>query len=345
MAPYRKDVYCEFEFLKKFRSSNGRFSPLDTTDALCVWIEVARFMQKSHLMLDINAQTFKKSIRNNDTLSYLWKKATEGVCKMSFVNEHNMEFFENLIIKPEGLDKVYLLAKQKAICKDWAKKCGVVVLSPTCWQSNEQAKDYTYLFKDSGSAIKKNEEFEWRGVLRSEYNLSNSNAMVVIDNYIHKNISGNLMAIIDIMLPEKLFKETAFHLTILTEKQKDAQYDKIYHKLVEKIKNSRPFLNCIVELYVKNGKGIFHDRTILTNNAKIDSGAGFSLRKEDGRAESSTEIHILHPGIQSCSDSCDSSYVSILSDARKMVRQIEKGCGYGERFPKTGACQNRLIVG
>ena len=348
MAPYRKDVYCEFEFLKKFRSSNGHFSSLKSRDAQEVWGQVANFIQKSHLMLNVDAKSFKNGIRRNDTLDDLfaiWKKSTGGECKLSFVDEHNVEFFEHLIIKPEGLNKAYLLAKQNAICKDWAKKCGVVVLSPTCWQSNEQAKDYTYLFKDSGSAIKKNEEFEWRGVLRSEYNLSNSNAMVVIDNYIHKNISGNLMAIIDKMLPEKLFKETAFHLTIFTEKQKDAQYDKIYHELVEKIKNSRPFLNCIVELYVKNGKGIFHDRTILTNNAKIDSGAGFSLRKEDGRAENSTEIHILHPGIQSCSDSCDSSYIGILSDARKMVRQIEKGCGYGERFPKTGACQNRLIVG
>lgn len=344
MAPYRKDVYCEFEFLKKFRSSNGRFSPLDTTDALCVWIEVARFMQKSHLMLDINAQTFKKSIRNNDTLSYLWKKATEGVCKMSFVNEHNMEFFENLIIKPEGLDKVYLLAKQKAICKDWAKKCGVVVLSPTCWQSNEQAKDYTYLFKDSGSAIKKNEEFEWRGVLRSEYNLSNCNAMILIDNYIHKNISGNLIAILDKMLPEKLYRDTEFQLSILTEKKEGFQYDKMYKTIVENIVKSRPALNCRVELYVMNGKGCFHDRTILTNNVKIDSGAGFSLRKDNGKAENSTGIHILHPGVQNCSDTCNTSYVNILKEAKRFISDIERVAGKGERFPKECCCQNRLIT-
>ena len=139
-------------------------------------------------------------------------------------------------------------------------------------------KNYAYLFKDCGSTIKKNEEFEWRGVLRSEYNLSNSNAMVVLDNYIHKNISGNLIAILNKMLPEKLYRDTEFQLTILTEKKEGFQYDKMYKTIVENIAKSRSVLNCRVELYVMNGKGCFHDKTILANNAKIDSGAGFSLR-------------------------------------------------------------------
>ena len=94
-------------------------------------------------MLNVDGKSLKKRIRKNDTfddLFTIWKKSTGGECKLSFVDEYNMEFFENLIIKPKGLDKAYLLAKQNAICKDWAKKRGVVVLSPTCWQSNEQAK-------------------------------------------------------------------------------------------------------------------------------------------------------------------------------------------------------------
>lgn len=348
MAPYRKEVYCEFEFLKKFRSSNGHFSPLESTDALGTWLNIAKFIQKNHLLLNVNTVSFKKSIKPGDTLFSLWKKSTGGECKLSFVDEHNVEFFENLIIKPEGLDKAYLLAKQNAICKDWAKKCGVVVLSPTCWHSNEQARNCAYLFKDCGSSVEKNKEFEWRGVLRSEYNLSNCNAMILIDNYIHDNINNNLLAIVDRMLPEKLYRDAEFHLTILTEKNKDKDflfYDKMYKSVVEKISKSRSELNCKVELYVMNGKGSFHNRTILTNNVKIDSGAGFALKNENGRAKNSTEINILHPGIQSCSDSCDISYVNILKEAKRFISRIESVAGAGERFPKGGSCQNRLIIG
>lgn len=343
MAPYRKEVYCEFEFLKKFRNSNGHFSPLDSTDALNVWIGIAKFAQKSHLRLDVDAQKFKKSIKRGDALFSLWKKATEGSCKISFINEHKKEFFEQQIVDSDGLNKVYLLSKNNAICKDFAKKYGVVILTPICWQSNEQAKKVEYLFKDCGSVVEKNREFEWNGILRSEYNLSHCNAAVIIDNYIHKNNKDNLLKIVDCILPESL-RNTTFHLTILTEKnEKSEPYEQIYRRLVDNIKKTKPQLHCEVELYVKNGKGEFHDRTILTNNAKIDSGAGFSIRMGKGISENATEIHILHPGIQDCSDTCDISYFNILSEAKKMIQQIEKGCGHGERYPKGETCKNRLI--
>lgn len=348
MAVYRKDVYCEFEFLKKFRSSNGHFSPLESTEALGTWLNVAKFIQKSHLLLNVNTVSFKKSIKPGDTLFSLWKKSTEGVSKMSFLDDHKIEFFENLIITPEGLNKVYLLAKQNAICKDWAEKAGTIVLSPTCWQSNEEAKKHEYLFGDCGYAVTKNDSLEWNAVLRSEYCLSNCNAMILIDNYIHDNINNNLLAIVDRMLPKKLYRDTEYHLTILTEKNRDKDlqfYDKMYKSVVEKISKSRPELKCKVELYVMNGKGRFHDRTILTNNVKIDSGAGFALKNENGRAKNSTNIHILHPGIQSCSDSCDISYVNILEEAKRFISRIERVAGAGERFPKDGSCHNRLIIG
>ena len=343
MAIYRKDVYCEFEFLKKFRSSNGHFSPFDS-DALRVWLNVADFIQNSHIKLDIDAQIFKKSIKRGDTLFSLWKKATEGTCKITFLDDHKKKFFENLIVTPEGLNTAYLLAKHNAICKDFAEKYGVIILSPTCWQSNEQAKKVQYIFRDCGSKIKKNEVFNWNDILRNEYNLSYCNAAILIDNYIHQNIKENLLQIVECILPKSL-RNSTFHLTILTAKNVGVSYEHIYNELIYNIKSIRPLLHCDVELYVKNGKDDFHDRCILTNNTKIGSEAGFSLRNSNGKSKNATDIHILHPGLQRCSDPCDKSYVDYLEDAKRFISKIENGYCTGERFPKGRECKNRLIVG
>ena len=347
MAPYRKEVYCEFEFLKKFRNSNGRFSPFGNDEPLSRWLDVAKFIRKSHLLLNVDIQTFAKALKgrgDNDTLRQLWKQTTEGVSKISFLEaDHNDEYFESLVVRPDGLNKVYLLTKQScAIYKDFEKKHGVIIITPNCWQSNDHAQKHAYIFKDCGSEVRKGENFEWRAILRSEYNLSNCNAMILIDNYIHKNVAENLLPIIDSLTP-MLLRNITFHLTILTERKDGVDYARIYEQVIAKIKATRPQLSCVIELYIKNGKGHFHNRTILTNNVKIDSDAGFSLRKVDGKSENSTPIRILHPFLQNHSDSCDQNYLNILFDAKRFVEQIEKGSGYGERFPKGGTCQNRLI--
>ena len=350
MAVYRKDVYCEFEFLKKFRSSNGRISPLHATDALWVWIGMSKFIQKSHLMLDVNAQTFKKSIRNNDAISYLWKRATEGVCKMSFVNEHKKEFFENLIITREGLDKIYLLAKHNSICKNWAKKVGTIVLSPTCWQSNEEAKKYAYLFKDCGISINEGDKIDWGDILKEEYNLSDCNSMIIIDNYILQDVN-NLKRVIEQFLPKPMegFKrEHEFYVTVITGKAKNNpnRNDKhIYEQLVEDIKQSHPDLNCHIDLFVEQFimSHTFHDRHILTNNVFITIGGGFDSFDKHGKAEKQTSTSLLHPGIQSVRPACDDEYMNIINRVCcKVVNCTTRG--QWRHYPEESSCKNRLIL-
>ena len=353
MTVYRKDVYCEFEFLKEFRDSYVHFHFLPFVDnrAEKVWRNVSDFILKSHLMLDISVQTFKKMTRNDNVLLYLWKQVTGGSYEISFVNEHNVKSVENLITKQEGLDKVYLLAKQDDICKELAEQYGVVVLSPTCWQSNEMAKKYDYLFRDCGSPISREEAFEWRGILRSEYNLSNCNSMIIIDNYIHENTKQNLLPIIDVILPKSL-RDITFHLTIFTLLDKDnkVKYDKMYNDIVQRIKETKPELKCEVELYVLNRtppketkQWRFHDRTILTNNVAIGSGAGFSLLDNNNKPVNITDVRILHPGIQNCSDACDQTCINLIENAKTIVKKIEN-CGYGKHYPKESSCKNRLIL-
>ena len=44
MATYRKNVYCEFEFLKKFRDSNAHFNLFEDIEALQLWMNIGKFI-------------------------------------------------------------------------------------------------------------------------------------------------------------------------------------------------------------------------------------------------------------------------------------------------------------
>lgn len=329
MTVSRKRVYCELEFLKKFRSSYAHLSLLDNEDAFDNLLHISKFIQKSCVLLNVDAKTYLSNTRQNDTLNKLFKKASEGVFEMKFVGDseydHQYKDIDFLIWRPEGLKMSFLLNKKKALCQHYSKSYGVVAISPLCWDIND-AKDYGYLFRDCGSAIKKDVYIEWSHIFRNaEYKLCNCNSMLIVDNYIIKETQKNLFAIIKTLLPESLLNNTEFHLTIITEGDatKMEQYANLYIDICSLVKQERPNLKCMVELYATNGKNDFHDRSILTNNTKIDSLAGFDLINSRGKSRKETMVTIMHPGIQSCSDTCDQSYVNILETARSVVRRIE----------------------
>lgn len=353
MAVYRKQVYCELEFLKKFRNSYARLSLLDNGDAFDNLSHVSKFIQKSCVLLNVDAKTYLSNTRQNDTLKKLFKKASEGVFEMKFVgdseHDHQYKDIDFLIWRPEGLKMSYLLNKKKNLCQHYSKSYGVAALSPLCWDISS-AKDYRYLFRDCGSTIKKDMNIEWSHIFRNaEYKLCNCNSMLIVDNYIIKEPESNLFAIIRTLLPESLLNNTEFHLTIITEGDttKIEQYANLYIKICSLVKKERPNLKCMVELYATNGKSDFHDRSILTNNSKIDSLAGFDLINSRGEARKETMVTIIHPGLQSFSDTCDQSYANILETAKNVIEGIEdaedRHTAITMHWPVGGKTKNRLL--
>lgn len=343
MAPYKRNVYCEIKFLEKiFEELSQSLTLCDVNiDLIKKLINIKTFIDQSRINLNIDSNTFKEQYVKSDlTTLYdrLWKRHTGAMSCVKFLEEHKVEFVEEQIVRPEGLNMAYLLNQGSAICEHYANKYGVICLCPT--------KECSYLFRDCGSYIQKGENFQWSGIFKDEYHLSYCNSMVIIDNYILPGINKNLLPIIEQLLPESLKGNLEFYLTIIThdDTKKNYKYEEIYNNILRAIQKKRPKLKCQVELYVKQGETAFHDRTILTNNIKIDSGAGFSLIKGE-KSQHSTEIHILHPGIQQLSDTCEESYNRILKTAREITKKIDdKSKGYGMRYPVGQTCKNRLIM-
>ena len=342
----RKPVFCEYAFLKQFGDASASMWALNGTDAGDNWGSIRTYLTKSDLMLDIDCKTFAEEIDATETFR-IWKKATEGQLTIKFVNEHPIRDVDSyLYSQEEGIKTSYLLTQKSAICQHFRKSYGVNVLSPDCWTSNETAKDYSFYFRDCGTTIQQDAKIKWSEIFRdSEYHLSHCNSMLIIDNYIENNLNENLFSILGTLLPESLANNIEFHLTIITQCDSGRtidSYNKEYSKICEFVTKSRPKLKCRIELYVNDGAKVFHDRTIITNNVKIDSGAGFELFKSGGYSQHKTEIRIVHPYLQKFSDSCDSMYSSIIADAHTLIEKIEKGKKRGKHWPNDPT-RNRLF--
>lgn len=333
MATYKKLVYCDFEFLKKLRSSNSHFSPFASGDAMMFWINALRFVCKSNIQLNADIQTFNKIAKrkDGDTLFELWKRVANGECEIHFLEEHNVKFVENKICMDDALQCAYLIKEKKAVAQHYAKNLGVVAISVDSWRDNTSAKQLEFLFKDSGCEIPKSERKSWADILRSrEYQLFNCNAMIITDNYLLKDpisIQKNLYPILDELLPQTLSEGRIFHLTIVAADRNQERYASVYTELEKKISAIRPNLSISIEMYVEYGIGSLHDRAIITNNTKVEVPGGFDLINKSGKTTKETKVSILYPGIQSFSDSCDGTYTRLLDNCRQIIRKIRNGNG------------------
>lgn len=351
MAGYKKSVYCDFDFLKQLRRSNGCLSPFGNNDAMRMWLNALNLLCKSKVQLNIDVKTFQGQIRKRtgDTLFELWKRVANGESEISFLEEHNVKFYENRLASPEGVMYAYLVNEKRGVVNHLGKKYGVVTITPDCWKGNEAAREKAYLFKDCGWAVKKGESKSWGEMLRSgEYRLSDCNSMIIIDNYILKNnivIEKNLYPILKVLLPPELDKNIEFHLSIITEDNHAPHQDfgGIYISIRRKIEEMFPNLRLKFDLYVTSGIGEFHDRTIITNNVIISCGGGFDLINSRGKISKNTEWRILHQGIHVCDGATDESYSNIISTALSVIERIKAGNG-GRYYPQDSEFRNRIFT-
>jgi hypothetical protein len=346
MATYRKQVYCEFEFLKKYRDSSSAFNILTDENAVQMWLNVGKFIRKSQIMIDIKDEQFAQQLQTLPEKLNIAKKYVQGECVCS--DTHGFEYVENVNKSTNRTRITYLIDKSAGICRNYALKFGIVTLSPSYWSSEKEAEANSYLFRDCGRAVEEGKYLKWADILRNQHNLSNCNSMVIIDNYILKSLN-NLEEILNALLPRQIpgvTREDKFYLTIITAKDKSntRNDENIYSQLVEKIKRIRPNLDFELDLFVEQNtsSNTFHDRYILTNNVIIKSGGGFDLIK-NGKATKQTEVSILHPGIQSINDACDDEYMGVINRVTSKV----VGCtnkGQWRHYPDNEPCSNRLIV-
>lgn len=138
-----------------------------------------------------------------------------------------------------------------------------------------------HIFVDNGQPFTQENGQNWNFLyaLRERYpSISCCNSLVIADRYILADTSGNVLnanlkPIFDAILPEKLANDIIFTICIVAEKMGNDINGKLY-KIENLVKYVRPDLDFCINIF---GTKKLHDRTILTNNIMLSSGAGFDV--------------------------------------------------------------------
>lgn len=359
---YRRDVFCEIAFLEKHRDA----TPARYSDAENIHRNVYHFLaQNANLKLDVankaelskhckKMEGAEQNMHTSDLIFRLAKQHTQGEEESIFSDKHQMRSVEDLVDNvAERVKYTYLLNNEKTDYESYRQNYGVVVLSPDCWKDDAQAQKHQYLFEDSGKHKSQGEPVRWVDIFHKKLKLSDSNAMVIIDNYICSKGFFNIRGILNALLPgtrkECLLKDI-FHLTIITSSVVNNSIEYTYNGILEIIKDIRPKLKIKFDIFINKTSTYQakenHDRYILTNNVIITSGYGFGLLykdKKDEKIKTSGELNIMiaHPGIQNFSNRTDEAYVVKLSEVHQQIFNEDSNLTH---YPTGEPCTNRLIL-
>ena len=328
---YRKQIYCETAFWKRFRKRYPSALPLteDSIRQYRAWTDVFKFMMRSNISFDCPSGDIKALFIPEDegvpdqALMTLWKKHSNGEIMMTFDSANQVKLGDTPIsdMKPNDFSAVYLTANECRVAKDYG------VLNIT----SDNYVNMSYLFRDNGTAIGKYKDYSWDFLKQSARHSCNS--MIIADNYLfYGDLENNLFPILDALLPDQLAKGLSFELSIFAM-ELDSSHENyrswadIKKEIGQWFSTNRPNLEKRLELFNLNNLRVFHDRTIVTNYIWIESGGGFDLFKYDERkgvlkSSKSTTVQITYPFIQSESTWPEDAYINNLNDVNFTLKRL-----------------------
>lgn len=343
---YRKHVYCEKKFLEHCVSKikNWQFRE-ENFEELRLWmcIKTLIFSEDIILHLDIldgDLPAFN-GVRPKREFSDLEKelalKQRDDKIHLhigDFVTVSNINKSDN-----KQLTAYDLTCADYNTCQKCMDDYGVLAICP---ENINKFKDILY---DNGSAIAKNEQTDWNKKLI----FSPCNSLVLVDNYILSDEKGvdNLKKILDILLPQYLYKDLPFQISIFTTLKKcnakiDIASQNCLNKIAFLVEQLRPELYFKLSIF-KCSFEKFHDRIIITNNTYISCGGGFDLMK-DGKSEKATTLNYVFPFFCKSAKWDSMAYSNFLKGVKE---NYDKATEFKADFLTgfyVGDKQNRLII-
>ena len=346
MEKYRKNVYCEKQFLKSYFQFKENHD-LDNNHVKKQLLEcVENIINSRYIKLytditeedvDDNQRLF--SDKNENITEY--DKFIYDLLEKQYNNEIHLALNSKINYNSLDLNALYLTDSiNKGQCEDIKKNYGVIVINI------DNLFDYSCALKDQGKAISKRDDFcrSWKDVF-ANINIMPYNAVVVIDNYILDDtnmMTENIEGLFEAIMPKEL--NTTFHITIVTSLKKIPYCNDRYNRLRDTVKKLRP--NIDFELTIIKSQD-FHDRTILTNTMFFSCGAGFDLFKKK-QTQKTTTVNVTSPlwGDKNIKW-VTAAYSNLMNDIRKVSKTTPEydGNKINETMPNfyIGNKTNRII--
>ena len=173
------------------------------------------------------------------------------------------------------LNAVFLTVADTSECKSLSDRFGVIVLNlPMVFSVN-------HVYVNNGISFDRANGQNWTYLweLKEKYpSISCCNSLVIADRYLLSDnnesaFDNNLKPILEALLPQSLENSIIFNIYIIAENICSYIEEKLY-KIEMLIKELRPKLTFSLNIF--NSRKL-HDRSILTNNIILTSGAGFDV--------------------------------------------------------------------
>lgn len=267
----KRDIYCDYEFWNSFFELESVI--IKDRKKRCRWDSFCGFLTSNNLYFNISRCQILEDTDGGNALFDLCQQ--RGGAGIKFIPQEFPQIQELNDNDDDRLNSVFLTTKKEEECKFLSSQFGVLVFNLEMVFSSE------HVFKDNGQAFTKengknwNYLFEFKGKCPS---ISCCNSLVIVDRYIladtNENVlNANLKPIFSALLPDALANHIVFTICIVAQKMGNninGKLDRI-KKLVRQI---RPNLVFCINIF---GTRHLHDRTILTNNIMLSSGAGFDV--------------------------------------------------------------------
>ena len=339
----KKKIFLEMAFWDKF----SECCPDRWTDPekFKKWDHLYDFIRRSSVFVDKPFSELVENAQNDRPLQLLMKSNVGGESDLEVSSYPFPDLESDEEFKTDDYSSVFFSAEDHT---QGARKHGVInICCDNIWE--QEAK-----FGDTGVPVKKGERFAWSemGILQE-----NSNAMVIIDNFLLKqnkqgkcNPSMDLMELLQLSLPHSFSGKYVISIFYYDDGRnaanessspeqrefvRESRKDEFYNSIMKFIKNERQGLKVELELFptyddVPNDYSkCFHDRVILTNNVWVGSEAGFDMLRRDKElkmnvAKKSTTTHCLYVGFGSDEAKwLDDSYDNRLSEAKQCLARYK----------------------
>ena len=307
-------IFCSYAFLLDFIKSQPEKSWDDETEGFEVenWESFKKFLRSNTLRMDKTPREITELLKNkskseldSSLLSRLLDRISQGTLRAKSKELFNLENYNRNSI---------LLSSE--ISQKTLQERGLLCLEPNETLIRDE------LYTDSGIAIEQNQLLSWEEVVKACLPRKCYNSLIIIDNYISRNVEENLGALLRQLLPPSLDGNEPFYLTIVCVGWMlvDSRLVEIYLNHSRRIpldtENIKRELLCgypyeiEVELLKINPFAMapdrfgrlryqplnkpFHDRAIITNYNFVIAPGGLDLIDDD-KAGKTTIVYGLYP--------------------------------------------------
>lgn len=295
----KRNIYCDYQFWEAFFDLEEQVSHDRSRRSL--WDSFYDFLSNNNIIFNISRQNVNEGSTGGKNLYDISRK--NGGAGIKFVDESFPKLDTMSNVNDKILNSVFLTMLENSECDDLSRNYGVIVFNLSMIFSAK------HVYVDNGKTFSRYNRQNWNYLIKLNQNfpsLNYCNSLVITDRYLlydihEETIIKNLTRLFEALLPQNLCKEIIFTICINAEYNEEAcsNMDDKLQKLNSLIKNVRPGLN--YKLNIFNVK--LHDRSILTNNIILTSGAGFDIIGKDDIPLRFTTTSLYFPFLYSKIDS------------------------------------------